>query len=130
MNAMLKGRGILHFYNLYFPATRFSYEHRPDHLDHGDSTRTPLFNAHGVPCGIIVKCRYVFLCSAKVLRRSSVVGNDIVDWIEFEFDEFTRVLFFLILHPRNGLWERVALCIITWEAFESARLEWEDILLA
>ncbi|GAT20366.1 dihydroxy-acid dehydratase [Aspergillus luchuensis] len=80
-------------------------------------------------------CRVVSLLNAGsifVLCKGSTpkLWGEKVVWIEFEFDEFTRVPFLLLLHPRSGLCGRVVLIIITWEAFGSARPEWEDILLA
>ncbi|GKZ23882.1 hypothetical protein AbraIFM66951_010414 [Aspergillus brasiliensis] len=136
------GRSLLHFVSLAIPATTFSYERWP-HIPYRDAdTRMPFCNAQGHPCGIFVgktpsnlsqllpECKHVFLCYAHVLVDDISLEYNLDDWINEEFDQAHCVSFFLLLHRHGELWERIALTIITWDAFESAQPEWENILLA
>lgn len=135
------GHSILHFRTLAVPAINFYYERWSHTPYHDYRTHIPFCNAQGHLCGILVgktppsldlllpKCKYVFLCYAHVLVRGPTEYN-LDDWLYNEFDQARCVPFFLLLHRRGELWERVGLAIITWKAFESAQPGWENILLA
>ncbi|RAK95909.1 HET-domain-containing protein [Aspergillus ibericus CBS 121593] len=140
----LRGRHILRFRTLTLPAASFSCMEEEDDGDGEDASDCPRLLYHGQVCGSIIgqpsadvasnlpRYKWILLCYVQGLvfiifdlMRMRGIDHD------SENPESCRcVLFFLLVEPREGLWERVALAIMNPGVFEGTNFQWEDIQLA